>query len=251
MPTEHGGWGFLFEPILLGLLVLPNGAGAGLGLAATLVFLARSPLRVAWLDVRRGKRYPRTGLALRVGLAFLALGAVAAVLALLASPDRGAAVVALLAAVPLGAAQVVLEERGAARSFAGEFLGALALAASAPAIVLLGGGSAAVAALAFAALAWRAGSSISLVRVRLRQVRGESPPLAGLAAWHAAGLVLPLAVAGQGLTVWPVLAAVLVLAARAAWGAWRRPVVRAALVGMQELGFGLLFAVACGLALAS
>lgn len=26
LPAEHGGWGFLFEPIVLGLLLAPTGA---------------------------------------------------------------------------------------------------------------------------------------------------------------------------------------------------------------------------------
>ena len=41
LPTEHGGWGFLAEPILPGLLVAPSWAGLLLSLAALAVFLDR------------------------------------------------------------------------------------------------------------------------------------------------------------------------------------------------------------------
>ncbi|HDL49896.1 MAG TPA: prenyltransferase, partial [Actinobacteria bacterium] len=34
MPTEHGGWGFTLEPIILGLLVAPSPAGWEIAAAA-------------------------------------------------------------------------------------------------------------------------------------------------------------------------------------------------------------------------
>ena len=38
LPTEHGGWGFTLEPILLGLLVAPTWAGFGLAVATAIGF---------------------------------------------------------------------------------------------------------------------------------------------------------------------------------------------------------------------
>jgi hypothetical protein len=58
LPTEHGGWGFLFEPILLGLLVAFSWAGVALSAAAICVFLVQQPLKIALRDRLRGKHYP-------------------------------------------------------------------------------------------------------------------------------------------------------------------------------------------------
>src|SRR5687768_12096120 len=74
LPTEQGGWGLLAEPLLLGVLVAPSVAGGAVALAATGAFLFRHPARLAFSDWLRGVRYPRTGIAFTVAVAY---GAVA------------------------------------------------------------------------------------------------------------------------------------------------------------------------------
>ena len=71
LPTEHGGWSLTLEPVLLGLIVAPSGAGFALGAAALLAFVARTPSRVALVDRWRGRRLPRTVLAERIAAAEL------------------------------------------------------------------------------------------------------------------------------------------------------------------------------------
>src|SRR5689334_962019 len=39
LPTEHGGWGLLLEPLLLGLLIVPSAPGAAVAAAALGAFL--------------------------------------------------------------------------------------------------------------------------------------------------------------------------------------------------------------------
>src|SRR5688572_5798902 len=77
LPIEHGGWGLLAEPILLGLMVAPSAGGVAIATAALFGFLWRHPARIAIADVRRGVRYPRTSAAIVVASAYaaLALGA--------------------------------------------------------------------------------------------------------------------------------------------------------------------------------
>jgi hypothetical protein len=45
IPSEHGGWGLTFEPVLLGLLVEPSWPGVAIGAAALTAFLVRTPLK--------------------------------------------------------------------------------------------------------------------------------------------------------------------------------------------------------------
>src|SRR6478752_5565662 len=53
VPSEHGGWGLTFEPVLLGLLVAQSWAGLALGVAAVFAFLVRTPMKLVAIDRRR------------------------------------------------------------------------------------------------------------------------------------------------------------------------------------------------------
>ena len=55
LPSEHGGWSFLLEPIALGLAVAPSLAGLLLGVAVTGAFLTHQPLKTAVKDWRAGR----------------------------------------------------------------------------------------------------------------------------------------------------------------------------------------------------
>ena len=72
LPSEHGGWGLTLEPVLLGLIVAHSVAALALGLATVLAFLARTPLKLAAVDARRGRTLERTRLARRVAALELA-----------------------------------------------------------------------------------------------------------------------------------------------------------------------------------
>ena len=60
LPTEHGGWGLTLESVVLGLAVRWSAPGAVLAVAAFLAFLARTPLKVVLVDLRRHRVLPRT-----------------------------------------------------------------------------------------------------------------------------------------------------------------------------------------------
>jgi len=65
VPAEHGGWGLTLEPVLLGMIVAPSGAGVALGCAALVAFVCRTPFKVAAVDRRRGRQLHRTVVAER------------------------------------------------------------------------------------------------------------------------------------------------------------------------------------------
>lgn len=239
LPVEHGGWGFLAEPVALGLVLAPSAAGACLALAALAAFLARHPFRLAWLDRRRDARYPRTVLAERflLGYATLAAVLVAAGLARAAEPVWPA----LAAAAPLALGALALDARGRSRDAFAEALGAVALSSAVAAIALAGGAAAALAWGAWAILGARAFVSILYVRARIRLDRGlpAGPRVVHVAHLGALGLAIGLASAAAAPWLAPV--AFVVLLARAAWGLRTgRARIRPQALGFQELGYGLL-----------
>jgi len=239
LPSEHGGWGFLAEPVILGLVLAPSAAGASLALAALAAFLGRHPLRLLLIDRRKGLRYPRTVLAKRVlaGDALLALLLFATALALAPAPFW----LPLAVAAPIGIVALAFDARGRSREALPEVAGSVALGASATVIALAGGADAGAAWSAWALLALRAMCSVLYVRARIRLDRGLPAGSRLALAGHAAAVALAVGLARLGCA--PSLAAVafVALLGRAAWGLsrWRRP-IRPQALGFQELGYGVL-----------
>jgi hypothetical protein len=239
LPVEHGGWMFVLEPVLLGLLVAPSAGGWWLGVAALGIFLLNQPLKFAIKDRLRGRRYPRTAWAERFALLYGALVGVAALLARLTA--RAPFWPSILLAIPFAALQVASAATNRGRDLLPEISGAVALAAAAPAIALAGGWSLTAALLLWLVPVARAVASILYVRARLRLERGEPANRGIVFAAHGFGLLLLGGLAWLRLIPWLAAVAMAILLVRALLGlsAHRRP-VRAQVVGFQELGFGLL-----------
>lgn len=60
LPSEHGSWAFVLEPILIGGILGHTLQAWLLGLGAFLGFLAFRPALLAFADLSKGKRYPRS-----------------------------------------------------------------------------------------------------------------------------------------------------------------------------------------------
>jgi hypothetical protein len=240
LPAEHGGWAFLGEPILLGLVVAPSWAGACVALAALAGFLARQPLRWFMGDRRRGRRYPRTALAERAFAILVLLGAAALAGALVLA--RGPVLMALGIAAPLAAIALALDLGLRSREAAAETLAALALGGTATAAALAAGRPPGVAFVLWALVALRAVPTIAFVRARLRLDRGEPANPALALALHLVALGAGVALVRGRLATAPVAWALALLAARAAFGVspWR-PRWRPAWLGVSEVVAGLVF----------
>jgi hypothetical protein len=239
LPAEHGGWGLLVEPVLLGLVLAPSTAGVCLALAALAGFLARHPLRLWLLDRRKHARYPRTALAERLFSVYALLALL--LLAAAAALERAPFWPALAVAAPVGLVALAFDAVGRSREVLSETAGAVALGASATAIAIAGDAPASLAWGAWALLALRAVTSVLYVRARIRLDRGlAAGPRAVLSA-HAAALAVATGLAFAGWAPWLGPAVFAVLLTRAAWGlsSWRRP-VRPKTLGFQELGYGIL-----------
>ena len=195
LPSEHGGWGIVLEPIALGLLVAPSVTGAFLALAVFGSFLARTPLKVVWKDLRRGERYPRTALALRA----LALYGALVVLGFAGAIATGGItpVLPVLAASPLIGVQLYFDLFVTGRKLLPELVGPVALASVAGGMALAAGWSWPAALALWAVPALRTMPTVFYVRARIRMARNIpvslAPPIAVHALAAAAGLALWLA----------------------------------------------------------
>ncbi|MGQ9548594.1 MAG: YwiC-like family protein [Roseiflexus sp.] len=239
LPVEHGGWGFLGAPVVLGLWVAPSIAGVWLGLAALGAFLVRQPLKLALGDRQRGKRYPRTVWAER----FVALYGVVALITFVIAWLTTAHPFwfPLLLAAPFAIVQLRYDLLKQSRSPLAEICGANALGALAPAIALCGGWRMIPALLLWFLLALKATSAIIYVRARIRLARGISAARVPVYLTHAVALALVVGLAAVDLVPWLSGAAFGVLLLRAVLGLLPRSLeTPTPVVGVQDLGMSLL-----------
>lgn len=243
LPTEHGGWSFLFEPILLGLLVAFSWGGVLVALAACAAFLARQPLKLFVSDRQRGKIYPRTHVAERAcaALAVVALGALAGAWVL----AGGRFWPALAIAAPLAAIGLAFDVGKRSREAGAELAAAVALGAIAPAIALAGGMRGELAFGLWGVLAARTIPTILFVRARLRLEKGQKPGMALALAVQAIAIASVMILVYGGFAASLATWAMVLLAARAGLGLspWR-PRWKTWQLGVSEIVFGLV-TVAC------
>ncbi len=246
LPIEHGGWGFLFEAVVLGLLVAPSWAGLLLGLATTALFLVHQPLRIAVRDHLNRRRVPRTRLAERFASGYLAVGLIAFALAAIVSQHPFQSV--LLLALPFAGIQAVYDAMGRNRSALAEVTGVLALAVSSSMIVLAGGWTLVPALALWVLLSARAITTILYVRDRLRLERGKPDQRRVTLAVHIAALVVVGGLTVVGLLPWSAAIVVGILLARAARGLSRfRRSLAPRLIGRQEIIYSVLLIAASAL----
>lgn len=226
LPYEHGAWGFLLEPIAVGLLVAPSRGGLLVAAGALFAFLARHPARLAARDRVTGKRVPRTRVCVLLALGY---GAVA----LAAFWSAGfRPLIPLAAALPLALLQFAFDVRNRGRELMPELAGAIAAGWAACAIALAASLPAGFAVALWALLSARAITSVLYVRSTLR---GESRPL--MLATHGLAVVVAMGFAWSGLASILAVAAMGILFARALTGAAG---LRARDIGMREFGYGAL-----------
>ena len=172
LPVEHGGWGLLFEPIVLGLLLVPSLGGLCLAVAAMACFLARHPFKLAASDRRRSRRLSRTVLAERFVLLYFGI----AVLGLVAAIKTAHAgfLLTLLLAAPLSLVQLVYDSMGRSRTLIAELSGSISVGAVAAAIALAGGWPRPAAFGLWAIMAARVVPTILYLRARLRLLHRKS-----------------------------------------------------------------------------
>lgn len=236
LPPEHGSWGLVAEPVVLGLLVAASWPGLLVALGAFAAFLAYRPAKIAYGDLRRGRRYPRTVLGLRFAAGFGGAAALALATALgMAGP---AWVWPFALAASFGIVFVIYDLKPG-RSWQAEVAAPVSFASTSAAIAMAAGWSVPAALALWAVMAGRALPSVLYVRARLHLERGE-PAARGLAvAAHLIAVAVATALAAAGWLPWLAAGALGLLLARAALGLSslrRRATPR--VVGFSEIAWG-------------
>jgi hypothetical protein len=240
LPVEHGGWGLLGEPLIVGLVLAPSWSGVGVSLFAAFAFLARHPLKLAIADRQAGRRTSRTLAAERFVLLY---GSLSAIGVALAHTTFSLWWWPLAAAAPLALLQLGYDARHHGRLLLPELAGALAISSVAAAVLRAGGGTNVTSIVVWTLLATKAVGAILYVRARLRCDRGVAFARTGVLSTHAAFVTLTALLAARGVAPWLPAAAAVVLLARAAYGLSplhrRVPPQR---VGLMEMAYGIGFA---------
>lgn len=233
------------EPVILGLLVAPSGSGYALGAVALLIFMSRTPGKVALVDRRRDHWRPRSQRAAMVASIELVLigvlGAVAVVTA------EASFWWPLAVAAPLFVGEVIFDIRSRGRRLVPELAGAIGAGSMAAAIALAGGAIAEVAAGLWLVIAARAVAAVSFVRVQLRRAKGQEFRLRS----SDVGQLVAIGIATAGLVLDFVSApAVGAVACVALFDVVmvRRPTVTVPVLGSQQVVLGLLVVIVTGLA---
>ncbi|HLM19814.1 MAG TPA: YwiC-like family protein [Acidimicrobiia bacterium] len=248
IPFEHGGWGLTLEPALLGLLVAPSIAGGALALAAFLVFLVRTPLKVLLVDRHRHRSLERDRLAGRVVVAELVVLATMIVVALARAGVEW--IVPFAAALPLFAIELWYDARSRSRRLVPELCGAIGISGAVAAIALAGGETYRLAIALWLVLAARAVASVPFARVQVLRLRATPPSTATSDIGGLAALVLAaLAVTVDASVVLGAVAVAVVAVAQFLWS--RGPARPAVVVGFSQLGFGLAVVLATAIGVAT
>lgn len=242
MPTEHGSWGFLLEPLVAGMAIAFPPAAPWIAVMAAAAFLARRPLQimVAQRENRDGAIFAAASRMLLifslVGLAGVAGTAVTAGLP---------AFIPLCLAAPAAFFQLYVETTNRGRQLRAELAGAAVMLAAAASMALAGGMTWPAATALWMLFAARFIPSVLYVRSRLALEKGKPHKFAIPALAHLIALVLAFALAFYGLTpMLPALVFVLLLA-RSAFGLSRyRTRMKAMVVGIWEVIYGALLVAA-------
>jgi hypothetical protein len=238
LPSEHGAWGFLLEPLLLGLLLASSWLGLSFALAMLGLFLLHQPLKIAVKDRLKGIRTNRSqwaeGFALFYGgIAFLFL------LPVLWNASSDISIL-LASMLPFMLVQAAYDFRNQSRELLPELVGAIALGLSASIIVRLANWDFVPALALWLLMVARAVPSIVFVRVLLRKQKGREVQFWDVYLLHGLAIVICLGFAFANLLPYLSVLVMLILAIRAYLSLNHTEPIAAKIIGFREIGFGLM-----------
>ncbi|MBV9241336.1 MAG: YwiC-like family protein [Acidobacteria bacterium] len=239
LPNEHGSWGILFEPLVLGIAVAPSLASPFVAMLYVGAFLSRQPLKIYLADLRAGRDRAQTGVAKSLAFAYLSLATIgffgslafAGVLPLLP----------LILTAPLGFITLWFDVSGKSRRVAPEMAGVVTLASSAAVCGLAAGWTVAGSVALSIIIILRLIPSMLYIRERLKLEKGKDSSFAVPLALHVFAVLALASLAWFSLSPWLPLAVFTFLMMRALTGSSDfRLKLKAKQLGMLEVLFGTL-----------
>ena len=237
LPTEHGGWGFTLEPILLGLLVAPSAAAWELSAAALGIFLARRPVKLVSTDLVRRRWLPRSRIALIFALLYGGLALAGTIGAFFTA--EGPFWIPVLVAIPFALVALRADAQSKNRALIPELSGSIAMGATVSAIALGSGWDLGPAFGLWLVLAARDVAAIVLVRGQIRRLKGRPTGVSTIYAVQVACTVVLGVAAIVDIVPWLSVVAI-AFVGLVAVVSLNRPPVEARVIGWTQMGVGLM-----------
>ena len=236
LPTEHGGWGFTLEPILLGLLVAPSASGWEISVAALGIFLARRPVKLFSADLVRRRWLPRSAMALVFSFIFGGLALAGVIGALVTTQGPFLIPVALAAPFALVALRADAHSRN--HALLAELSGAIAMSSTVAAITVSSGWDLLPSLGLWLVLAARDVAAIVLVRGQVRRSKGKSADTTKIYLTQAGAIGVIAIASALGVVPWLSVVAI-GLVCIVAVVSLNRPPIPAKTIGWTQMALGL------------
>lgn len=237
LPTEHGGWGFTLEPILLGLLVAPSASAWEISAAALGIFLARRPVKILSTDLVRRRWLPRSTMALIFALIYGGIALAGAIGALVTA--QGPFWIPVLVALPFALLALRADAHSKNRALVAELAGSVAMGATVTAIAIAGGWDLAPAFGLWLVLAARDIAAIALVRGQVRRLHGKPAAATRIYTVQAVAVGAVAVAAAWGIIPWFAVLAIGLVGLTALVSLNREP-APAEVIGWTQMGVGLM-----------
>lgn len=239
LPTEHGGWGFLLEPLVAGVAIACSSAAPWIAVMTIGAFLLRQPLKVLFINRLGMKNRERARAAIAFALLYATIFAVGLSLTLITAGSRP--LLPFMFVLPFAIVQIYADVSRQNRQLIPEITGAIAISASV-AVMALAADLAWISAVAlWTIFIARLIPSILYVRHRLLLEKGKdfsriTPTLA-----HIVALLLVAVLAYNGLSPYLTVFAMVLLLRRSISGlSPGRTRMRAMQIGVWEVIYGTL-----------
>ncbi len=243
LPTEHGSWGFLFEPIVVALAIGPSISGFAIAVMTIGAFLARQPLKVLIIDRLGQRNNARARAAVNFLILFSAISAVGFASTLYLTGIRP--LMPFILVLPFAAVQIYFDGSRKSRGLLPELLGGVSISASSAAILLAGGATLFAAGAIWMLMIARLIPSIIYIRNRLRLEKGKDHSLRQPIGFHSTAFIATVILAYYGGVPWLAVGAMALLLFRAVTGlSPTRKKLKAMQIGVLEVIYGAIMVLA-------